>query len=260
MTIKILELLFLAPLFLCWGSFLNMLAHRLINTKKFWAKRSFCPKCKKAIPWYDNIPLLSWIMLKAKCRHCKQTISALYPFIELFTATTMLALYYQLQHTYNLIYFPAYFIFFSALIITIRTDIEFMLISRFATIFLIPLGFLFSFLGLLPINLLSSLLGALLGYGFLFGVSKIFKYLTGKQGIGQGDLELLAFIGSFLGIIGCWISLFLGSIIGSLFGIIYIAITKKSKAVKMPFGHFLSIGAILFVLFGKYLSYLVLGI
>jgi len=246
----------LALIFLCWGSFLNVLAYRLIKGENILAPRSFCPTCKKIIFWYDNIPIISWFILKAKCRHCKATISALYPVVELLTATVMTALYY----TVDIHYFPAYFIFFSALIITFRSDIQFMLISRFTTLFLIPLGFIFSATGLLPISIKNSLLGAFLGYGFLLLVSKIFHYLTGKQGIGQGDLELLAFIGSFLGIAGCWISLFLGSIIGSIIGLIYMKAKGKTKQVKMPFGHFLAIGAMSFVFFEPYLIRLILGI
>ena len=241
-------------IFLCWGSFLNVLAYRLIKGESLLIPRSFCPTCKKIIYWYDNIPVISWIILKAKCRHCKSNISALYPFTELLTAVSMTCLYF----TVNRHYFPAYFIFFSALIVTFRSDIEFMLISRFATLFLIPLGFLFSAIHLLPITLTNSIAGALLGYGFLFAVAKVFKYLMKKEGIGQGDLELLAFIGSFLGIIGCWISLLLGSIIGSIIGLFYIKLKGQSKQVKMPFGHFLAIGAMTFVFFEKYLISLIL--
>lgn len=237
-----------------------MLAYRLIFISTLSVKRSFCPKCKNIIFWYDNIPVISWIILNAKCRHCKQKISSLYPFIEIFTAITFSMLYYQLKDTSNLVYLPAYFTFFSALIITFRTDLEFMLISRFVTLFLIPLGLIFSATGLLPTSLLDSISGAILGYCILWAVSKIFYYATSKDGIGQGDLELLAFIGSFLGLAGCWISLFIGSVIGSFFGLAYIVITKKSKSVKMPFGQFLAIGAILFVLFGDYLKNLILGI
>ena len=254
------ELLFIIPFFLCWGSFLNMLAYRIISPSTLLKKRSFCPKCHKLIFWYDNIPVISYIILKARCRHCNKGISALYPFIEIFTAITFSMLYFQLRDTNNLAYLPAYFTFFSALIVTFRTDIEFMLISRFVTIFLIPLGLIFSATGLLPISLLNSISGTLLGYSVLWVVSKVFHYYAKKEGIGQGDLELLAFIGSFLGLAGCWISLFLGSIIGSIFGLLYIAITNQSKSVKMPFGHFLAIGAILFVLFSNYLENLILGI
>jgi len=248
-------ILILIPLFLCWGSFLNFLAHRLISGKNILSKRSICPSCKKSIAWYDNIPIISWIALKGHCRNCKKKISILYPFIELFTATSLTLLY----KTVDSHYFFAYFIFFSALIVSIRSDLETMLLSRFVTLFLVPLGLLFSWLHLLPIGLIDSALGILLGYGFLFILSKLFYLLTKRDGLGQGDLELLAFIGSFLGIVGCWISLFLGSILGSIVGILYISIKKQPKTVKIPFGPFLAFGAICFVLFGDKLKLLILG-
>jgi len=226
----------------------------LVTGENFFASRSFCPKCKKIIAWYDNIPIISWIILKAKCRNCKGTISALYPFIELLTAVSMTALYLTAPKQY----FFAYFIFFSALLITIRTDIEYMLISRFTTLFLIPISCIFSYFGFLPITLTGSLLGILLGYGFLFAASKIFYYLRKKEGLGQGDLELLALIGAFLGPAGCWISLFLGSIAGSIYGLVYMIICKN-KDEKLPFGHFLALGAMCYVLFGQYLQRLILG-
>ena len=238
---------------MCWGSFLNVVAYRLIKGD-FFSPRSFCPKCKKIIVWYDNIPIISWIILKAKCRNCKTKISALYPFIEIFTAITMTALYLIVPTKY----FFAYFIFFSALIVTIRTDIEFMLISRLTTIFLIPLAFIFSYFQLLPISVTKSLLGIILGYGFLFIISQLFYLLRKKKGMGEGDLELLALIGAFLGPAGCWISLFLGSILGSVYGLIYMIKTKNRSAI-IPFGHFLAFGAISYVLFGQYLQKLILG-
>lgn len=217
--------------------------------------RSFCPKCKKGIAWYDNIPIVSWLFLFGKCRKCKKQISALYPFVEVITAVTL----------WTLIYIPinnhlAYFIFFSALIVSIRTDLETMLISRYVTIFLIPVGFLFSFLGLLPITLLNSIAGTILGYGSLYLTSKTFFWLTGKEGIGQGDLELLAFVGSFVGFAGCWVSLFIGAILGSISGILYITLFNKSKDIRIPFGPFLSIGAIIYVLFQEKLLYFLLGL
>jgi len=145
-------------------------------------------------------------------------------------------------------YIPAYFIFFSALIVTIRTDIETLLISRIVTLFLVPAGILFSFLKLLPITPLNSISGALLGYFFLYFFSKLFQKITQREGIGSGDFDLLAFIGSFTGITGCWMSLLIGSVLGSLFGIIQIILGKASRTTKIPFGPFLAIGALIFVL------------
>jgi len=168
----------------------------------------------------------------------------LYPFIELLT-TVLLSLLYVYVPTH---YFFAYFIFFSALIVTIRTDIETMLISRFVTLFLIPFGFLLTIFNLLPINLTESVIGTITGYLFLLIISTLFEKITGKTGIGQGDLDLLAFIGAFTGIAGCWASLTIGSIFGSLFGIIYLFLLNYPRDTKIPFGPFLAFGAISFVL------------
>lgn len=145
-------------------------------------------------------------------------------------------------------YFFAYFIFFSALIVTIRSDFEMMLISRFVTIFLVPLGLVFAAFGLLPISLMMSMLGAMLGYGFLAFVAWLTHMIMGKEGIGQGDLELLCFIGAFIGPFGCWVSLLFGSLIGSFIGIIYLGSSMK-RDTKIPFGPFLAAGAIFYVFF-----------
>ena len=155
-------------------------------------------------------------------------------------------------------YWLAYFIFFSALIVTIRSDFESMLISRFATIFLIPLGFLFASLGFLPISLVHCIFGSIFGYVVLLGSAKLFAWFTGKQGMGQGDLELLAFIGAIIGPWGCWITLMLASTIGALVGIIYIVVSRKKSSIKIPFGPFLAIGAIFYVLYQDQLIALLL--
>jgi leader peptidase (prepilin peptidase)/N-methyltransferase len=155
-----------------------------------------------------------------------------------------------------LLYLPAFIFFFSALLISVRTDLETMLISRFVTLFIIPLGFIFSYLNLLPLTILDSVLGALFGYGILALIALIFRHLTSKEGLGQGDIELLAFIGSFTGIAGCWIALFLGSLTGSIAGSIHMTITKTKK---IPFGPFLALGAIAYVLLKEHLLKIMFG-
>ncbi len=238
------------PFFLCWGSFLNVLAYRLIKHQSIITPRSSCPHCSTLIVWYDNIPVLSWLLLGGKCRNCRQHISLLYPFIELFTAITLSLLYI----TIPIHYFFAYFIFFSALIVTIRSDLETMLISRFVTIFLVPLGCVLSAYGLLPLSLRESISGAMFGYFFLLSINYIFRLLRNQNGIGEGDFDLMLFIGSFTGILGCWISITLGSMIGSLYGISTIFLSQNSHSLhntKIPFGPFLAFGALLFVLAQK---------
>lgn len=227
-----------------------MLAFRLISGDSLFRARSFCPACNKTIAWYDLIPLLSWIILKGKCRQCSAAISWLYFFIEALAALSFSALFF-LQN-FNSI--GAYFIFFSALLITIRTDTEHMLISRYTTLFLIPVGILFSFYTMLPITPLESITGAFSGYLFLYGIRALFFIITKKVGMGQGDLELIAFIGSFLGITGWWISLIIGSFLGSLFGLLALCCYKKKRSTKIPFGPFLAVGALLYVLFEESLT------
>jgi leader peptidase (prepilin peptidase) / N-methyltransferase len=236
---------FLVSVGLCWGSFLNVIAYRLMQTTPFsLLDRSHCTSCSHQLAWYDLIPVVSWFMLEARCRYCSTPISWLYPFIELISATslTLLALMVPLH------YFFAYFIFFSALIITIRTDAEYMLISQLTSVYLAPVGIICSQFNLLPISTPISLVGAASGYVGLYTVAKFFKICSGKDGLGQGDIELLACIGAFTGPWGCWTSLFIGSIVGSAFGILYIFITKKSSTAKIPFGPFLALGAIVHVL------------
>lgn len=232
-------------IFLCWGSFLNAFAYRIINGHSLLT-RSFCPNCQTTIAWYDLIPVLSWFILKFKCRNCKTKISLLYPFIEILTAIILSLASYLI----NPQYFIACFIFFSALIVTIRTDLEYLLISRLMTIYLVPFAWLLASLNLLNISLAGSILGSIIGYFSLWFISKIYFILRKKEGIGEGDFDLLALIGAFCGILGVWHSILIGSILGSIIGIaIAIFKSKDINTLKIPFGPWLALGAISYKLF-----------
>ena len=245
----------LAPLFLCWGSFLNVVAHRLIYDGNL-LDRSRCPHCKQVISWYDLTPVISFILLRGKCRQCSKSISWLYPAIELFTTVSLLAGYYLIDPNYYL----AGFILFSALIVTIRTDLDSLLISRWVTTALIPVGFLFSFTDCLPIYPLNSLLGAAAGYLILWLIGTLFYAITQKEGIGHGDFDLLALVGSFTGLMGVWATLLLGSILGSVIGTAYLLITGTMRRnAKLPFGLFLALGAMLYFYFHEIIAELLLG-
>lgn len=234
---------FLMLIFLAYGSYLNSLAYRLLHLEKFFIIRSFCPSCQHMIAWYDNIPVLSWIYLQAHCRNCQQKISWLYPFIEIITPLIL----YQVWQNTPTQYFPAYFLFASGLIITIRTDFEQMLISRFATLYLIPCGILAASMHHIPQSITTSIAGSVCGYGMLWLVQHIGYKIIGKESLGQGDLELLAYIGAFTGPFGCWMSVTIGSILGTIISIVYMMTTKKNISL-IPFGAFLSFGAIIFIL------------
>jgi leader peptidase (prepilin peptidase)/N-methyltransferase len=243
----------LIPFFLCWGSFLNVLGYRLVRGLNIAFPRSNCPHCTHTIAWYDLIPVFSWIALRGKCRECKKSISPLYPFIEILTAVVMTGLYLLMPPAY----WFAYFIFFSALIITIRTDIELMLISRFVTLFLIPAMLLLATMHFLPIGLVESALGIIFGYLFLYIMAWSFALITGRQGMGAGDLELLAFIGAVVGPFGVWITLLISTTTGSFLGLTYMALRKPGPDLRIPFGPFLAFGAIMYVLFQCYFANLI---
>jgi leader peptidase (prepilin peptidase)/N-methyltransferase len=160
-------------------------------------------------------------------------------------------------------YFLVYFIFFSGLIVTVRTDLEYMLICRAATWGLIPVACVAALLDVLSLSLLMSVLGAGFGYGVLWLVAKLFFWRTQREGLGQGDLELLACIGAFTGITGAWLSLVIASITGLLAGLIYVIATHNIRAirlVKLPFGPFLALGAMAYVLAAPILERLFLGL
>ncbi|UNE35761.1 prepilin peptidase [Vermiphilus pyriformis] len=144
-----------------------------------------------------------------------------------------------------------YSIFFSALIVSIRTDLECMLLSRFTTLYLIPIGFIGAYFDLLPITLLQSIIGCFLGYTILYLIAQLYRLRTGIEGMGQGDLELLGMIGSFLGPLGCWLSLCVAAILGSIVSLGYIALhtTCDSRNVRIPFGPFLACGAFAYVFY-----------
>lgn len=240
-------LILVIALLLCWGSFLNVVGHRLITNEDIIFLRSHCPHCKTTLAWYDLFPFFSWIWLCGRCRSCNEPISYLYPFIELLTVAVGLLLFARVSPEYWL----AYFLFFSALIVSIRTDLEHMLISQYMNIYLIPLVIVAAYMDLLPITPLDSILGAACGYGFLCILSYIFEKLTGKECIGGGDLDLLAFIGACTGLVGCWLSLTIGSLLGSFIGMSYMIGTNQKQGTAIPFGPFLATGAILYILFEK---------
>ena len=250
-----LTLIVLIPLLLCWGSFLNVVGHRIVK-KKTLLGRSRCPHCKHTLAWYDLIPVLSYFQLKGNCRYCNAPISWLYPAIELFTLLSFIAAYYLIDSTYHV----AFFMFFSALLVTIRSDWEHMLISQWVTIALIPVGILLSFTDLLPIYPLNSILGAAMGYAVPWLIGTLFYLATGKHGIGHGDFDLLAFVGSFTGVVGVWATLLIGSLLGTIIGGGYLyAIGSLKRNIKIPFGPFLAMGAIIYCLFMEQITEFLLG-
>ncbi len=240
-------MLFLGLIFLCWGSFLNVVACRLLVQQSLLG-RSQCPACHHTLPWYHLIPVGSWVALRGRCGFCQQPISWLYPAIELLTALSLTALFL----THDLYTFFAYFTCTSALIVTIRTDSEHLLIMRIMSIGLIPLALIFQLLGWLPLSLFESLMGTAVGYGALWTLKTLFWHLRKQEGIGEGDLELLAGIGSFVGPLGILVTLLISSVTGSLVGGLFLLFSKGSaqiRQLKLPFGALMALAAIAYLVF-----------
>lgn len=229
---------------LCWGSFLNVIGYRLIHQDSIlFPIRSYCPLCQHTLEWTDIIPVFSWIFLKGKCHYCKKPISYLYPFIEIITGIVAVLLYYYIDNT---AYFIFTSIFCSALIIITRTDLETMLISQWTTLFLVPIPLITTLFIPLPLSFFESVIGAFSAYTFLYGISWIYKKYKHIEGVGEGDIEMLCMIGSFLGPIGWWLTLVISSFIGT-FAILFFAAGSKLNIqnVKIPFGPFLALGALI---------------
>jgi leader peptidase (prepilin peptidase) / N-methyltransferase len=201
--------------------------------------------------------VLSWLILRGRCRSCHALISWLYPFIELLTALSYTLLWLFVPHHF----FITYALFFSALIVTIRTDLESFLVFRAATWGVIPFAFLASAVGLLPLSLVSVTLGALFGYSILWITRKLFWWFTHKEGLGLGDLDLLTLIGAFTGIQGAWLSLVIGSFAGLIVAAGYL-ISHRPRTlftIRLPFAPFLALGALCYVLAEAPLTRIFLG-
>jgi leader peptidase (prepilin peptidase) / N-methyltransferase len=165
--------------------------------------------------------------------------------LELFIAGSFVALWMQgFTH-----YFFGKALFMSLISISLLTDMRVMLISRLVTLYTIPIGLFLSAYGFLPISFFESIIGAMLGYGLLVMVARFAYRSMGQHGLGEGDIDLLTMIGVFTGPLGCWFALLIGSIIGSIVGLISLLIGHSRHTLKLPFGTFLAIGAILFTLF-----------
>lgn len=241
---------------LLWGIIVNELAYYLVNDHAPVSPTSFCPSCTTSFTWYQRIPVVSWLYMRGQCPTCHTELSPLNPFSEALTSLTIGLLYYKVQHPY----FFAYAVFFSALLITLRTDLETMLISRLCTVYMIPVALFCSYLRLLPISAFESMMGTICGFVILYSMMHIFVRLTGKQGMGTGDLDLLSCIGAFTGPTGCWISLLIGSTLGSIAGGMLMLFSKATKETRIPFGPFLALGAIIYVLWQQQLMSHILGI
>lgn len=228
---------------LCLGSFANVCIYRLPRKLSILSPPSHCPSCGMNIKWYQNIPLLSFILLKGRCASCGERISLLYPLVEGITGIISLFLFRKFGLS------PQYFIYllFSlSMIIVFFVDIFHYIIPNIITFSGIGAGIVL----LLAFPLLPRkelLLGAILGGGLFGGVSLSYYLLTKKVGLGEGDIKLIFMMGFFIGIKGVLFVTLFGGIIGAIVGSLYLLISKKGMREPIPFGPFLSSTAIIFI-------------
>ena len=243
--------LFLTFLFgLIFGSFANVCIYRLPKAKSFMWNRSFCPKCKKLINWYDNIPLISYMVLNAKCRKCKKNIPKQYFLIELISGLSFLFIY---MTNYSLLAqtFLAFLVL--AYLIIFFIDLKHHIIPDILNFGLIFFAFVKNFFPDLNLNftqsLEASIVGGLVGYFSIWSIIQLYYILRKREGMGLGDAKLLAVIGFWFGWIAIPFVIFSSSIIALLHVIPSLINKSKKLSSEIPFGPYIIAGCILYIIF-----------
>jgi leader peptidase (prepilin peptidase) / N-methyltransferase len=221
------------------GSFLNVCVHRIPRRASVVSPGSRCPGCGYALRWYDNVPVLSYVLLRGRCRQCAAPISARYPFVELVTMAVFLAHYAVFGLDVLLV--PR-LLFACALVVLFAIDLEHHLLPDAITLPGIVAGVLFSLA--LPPGVLSSLFGVLVGGGVLWLIGEAYYRYAGEEGMGGGDVKMLAMIGAFLGWKLVLVTLVLSSVAGSVIGLLVIALKRGGLKYALPYGTFLALGAL----------------
>ena len=231
----------------CIGSFLNVCIYRIPAGLSVVHPGSSCPRCRTMIPFYDNIPVLSYLLLMGKCRTCKTPIAIRYPFVEILGGLSALACVYAFGLT-----LPALiiFIFIATLIVVAFIDLDHRIIPDVISLPGIPIFFLAS-LAVPTTSWLSSAIGILFGGGSLIAVAWVYQAITGREGMGGGDIKLLAMIGAMIGWQGIVFTIFSASAIGTVIGLLAMLQSGKGMKLAIPFGPFLSLGAVIYIFFGQ---------
>lgn len=234
------------------GSFLNVVILRLPDPEKSIVfPASHCPRCSTSLSWYENIPLLSYVLQRGRCRHCHLPISMQYPIIEALTAALACAVVYKFQLSFI---GAASFLFCAALLVVIVIDIRLQIIPDIISLPGIVLGVGVSTIGGL-VSWQSSLIGLLVGGGILYALALCYTLIRKIDGMGGGDIKLLAMIGAWLGWQSLPFVILLSSLSGSLVGLLAMLQQKKGGQTRIPFGPFLSLAAIVYLFFSEQIQH-----
>ncbi|RKQ63470.1 type 4 prepilin peptidase 1 [Thermovibrio guaymasensis] len=227
---------------LIFGSFLNVCIYRIPKGKSILWPPSSCPNCGSRIKWYDNVPVLSYIILRGKCRNCGKKISPIYPIVELLTGTLTAAVVCNFDLSFDSLY---YLILVYYLIVVSFIDMKTMEVPVKLSYFALVSGILL-FLFTENHSFKEAIFGASLGAGVILFIIETYFVFTGKEGMGYGDANIMAVVGAFLGWEKVLLTLFLASMVGALYGLL----TLKKKGAAIPFGPFISVGALISLFFG----------
>ncbi|HXG56135.1 MAG TPA: prepilin peptidase [Vicinamibacterales bacterium] len=239
------EITLVGLLGLAIGSFLNVVIHRLPREESLVSPGSRCPDCGYALRWFDNVPVLSYALLGGRCRGCRAAISIRYPLVELITAAVFLWHYVVFGWTPLL---AVRLLLAASLVTLFAIDLEHHLLPDAVTLPGIVAGLLASVF--LPPGLVAALLGALLGGGILWLIGEAYFRYSGEEGMGGGDVKMLAMVGAFLGWKLVLLTLVLSSVAGSLLGLGLILARRGGMKQALPFGTFLALGALAASLYG----------
>jgi leader peptidase (prepilin peptidase)/N-methyltransferase len=229
------------------GSFLNVCIYRMPAKTSIIKPGSRCPHCLKPLHFYDNIPIISYIILRGKCRNCGGKISWRYPMVELLTAVLTLMLFLKFGLT---IKFFTYFVYFAVLIIITFIDLDHQIIPDVLTLPGIPI-FTLAAIFLIQRPWTEAVLGLLIGGGVLLAIAMGYELITKREGMGGGDIKLLAMIGGFLGWKSLIFILLFSSLFGAIVGFTLILIKKTDMKYAVPFGPFLAAAVVAYVFWGE---------
>jgi leader peptidase (prepilin peptidase) / N-methyltransferase len=228
------------------GSFMNVCIYRIPEKMSIVNPGSRCRTCSAAVRWYDNVPLLSYLILRGRCRQCREPIGFRYPLVEALAGLLSLALF--LRHGLSLAYIHL-LLFSLSLVVISFIDLDHMIIPDILSIPGIIIGIPASLL--VPyISPLDSLIGIIAGGGSFYLIACGYSLLRGKEGMGGGDIKLIAMIGAWIGWRALPIVVLLSALAGALIGGIFLVASGKGARTRIPFGPFLALGAMIYVFYG----------
>jgi len=230
---------FLFGIGLAVGSFLNVCIYRLPRNESLAWPASHCTTCNRPLSWYENVPVMSWAVLRGRCRTCRSPIAIRYPIVELITGALFLAGYVAFGLTPLL---PVRLVFACAMVVLFAIDLEHQILPNEITLPGIAVGFICSVF--LPPGWRSSLIGLAVGGLFPFLIAEAYLRIRGREGMGMGDFKMLAMVGAFLGWPLVWLTLILACVLGIVIGGTVLIVSRRAMATRIPFGTFIAVAAL----------------